>query len=634
MTRRTRLAVAVAGLAAAVAVVAGLGGLDAPTALAGGVGAVLLLGATWLGLRRTVVAFDRAETAPERGGDAAVPGDAFDAELADERGRALDGSSFTRDRIRARLRDLAAHLLVSRRGLTDREAERRLDAGDWTDDDAAAAFLRGDGPTPTLRERLAGADGFVRGVQASVRGLADAVDAPAPPRRSLGDGLRERAGRVGRAEGTPDREGTAGAAGSETRSTGHWTGIGALALASLGVGVAGGAPGVALGGVVAVGYLAAAGTTPPDPTAVAVEREVADTPAPGERVTVRVTVRNESDDHLPDVRVIDGVPAALSVVDGAPRHATALAPGGTDAFEYAVRARRGVHAFEAATVRTRNPTDGAERATTAAADTELDCRLRPAPASGRGLGSAVGRFVGTTPSTTGGPGVAFHSTRAYRPGDPARRVDWNRLARTGELTTVDYREERATTVVLVVDARETARVAPEPDGETALDRSVDAAGALAGDLLAAGNRVGLAAFGPAPLWADPAATRTTEHRLLRLLTEHAAFAPAAPDGEAYAGDWVDRFCAWVDGPATVLLCSPLVDDTAVALVDRLRRAGYPVTVLSPDPTAADTVGRALAGLERRARLSNLRTGGARVVDWDADVALSTALARARRRWSP
>jgi uncharacterized protein (DUF58 family) len=628
MSRRASLAMAVAGLAAVVAVVAGLRGVDAPNALAGGVAGVLLLGATWLGLRRTAVELDPAEAAPERGGDAAVPGDAFDAELAGERGRALDRSSFTRDRIRTRLRALARRLLVARRGLTEAEAECRLDAGDWTSDDAAASFLRGDGPAPTLRTRLTGGDGFVRGVRASVRALADDVGAPARSRR-------ERAGWVEDAERAPAGEGTDEAAGgTAVRSTGHWTGIGALALASLGVGVAAGAPGIALGGVVAVGYLAVAGTAPPDPSAVAVERDVAETPAPGERATVRVTVRNEGDGHLPDVRVVDGVPAALLVVDGSPRHATALAPGATDSFEYAVRARRGVHAFDPVTVRTRNPTDGAERATTVAVDTALDCRLRPAPAGGRGLGGTAGRFVGTTPSTTGGPGVEFHSTRAYRRGDPARRVDWNRLARTGELTTVDYQEDRATTVVLVVDARATARVAPGPDGETALDRSVDAAGALAGDLLAAGNRVGLAAFCPAPLWVDPAATRTTEHRLLTLLTEHAAFAPATPDGEVYAADWVDRFRAWVEGPATVILCSPLVDDTAVALVDRLRRAGHPVTVCSPDATAADTVGHTVAGLERRVRLSALRADGTRVVDWDADATLSTALARARRRWSP
>jgi hypothetical protein len=58
--------------------------------------------------------------------------------------------------------------------------------------------------------------------------------------------------------------------------------------------------------------------------------------APGSELEVEVTVTNEGDTWLPDLRLIDGVPAMLTVVDGTARHATALRPGETATLEYAV----------------------------------------------------------------------------------------------------------------------------------------------------------------------------------------------------------------------------------------------------------------------------------------------------------
>jgi hypothetical protein len=58
-----------------------------------------------------------------------------------------------------------------------------------------------------------------------------------------------------------------------------------------------------------------------------------------------------------------------------------------------------------------------------------------------------------------------------------------------------------------------------------------------------------------------------------------------------------------------------------------------VTVVSPDPTRRDTVGRTLASVERSNRLSDLRASGLRVIDWADDESLYEALERARRRWS-
>jgi len=53
------------------------------------------------------------------------------------------------------------------------------------------------------------------------------------------------------------------------------------------------------------------------------------------------------------------------------------------------------------------------------------------------------KYHGRVPTDVGGAGVEFHATREYRRGDPVKRIDWNRRARTGELATLELREERA-----------------------------------------------------------------------------------------------------------------------------------------------------------------------------------------------
>jgi hypothetical protein len=60
--------------------------------------------------------------------------------------------------------------------------------------------------------------------------------------------------------------------------------------------------------------------------------------------------------------------------------------------------------------------------------------------------------------------------------------------------------------------------------------------------------------------------------------------------------------------------------------------GHLVTVVSPDPTTADTPGHRLARVQRRNRISRLRAAGLRVVDWGEE-SLAAEITRARGRWS-
>ena len=60
----------------------------------------------------------------------------------------------------------------------------------------------------------------------------------------------------------------------------------------------------------------------------------AEAPEPGDEIGVTVTVANISDRLLTDVRIADGVPAELDVVDGTTRHTDVLTPGSRSSFFY------------------------------------------------------------------------------------------------------------------------------------------------------------------------------------------------------------------------------------------------------------------------------------------------------------
>jgi uncharacterized repeat protein (TIGR01451 family) len=453
---------------------------------------------------------------------------------------------------------------------------------------------------------------------------------------------------------------------SVERTTQRWRGVTAFALLAGALGVLLSRPSLLLAGAAGVLFGGAARAAGPPTAAVAVEREVARERAdPDEAVRVTVTVVNVGDALLPDVRVVDGVPGALTVAEGTPRHATALRPGKRATFSYEVRASRGRHRFTPATVLLRGfpgaierevavPADapGTTDATAdadSAGDGDTDSGETDGPEPSVNTGTLVcvprldeGESMPLRPQTTGfsgrvttdlgGAGAEFHSVREYRPGDPLSRVDWARLARTGEFATRQFREERAATVVCLLETRESAYGAPAPGAPTALERSVTAAGTAFTALLAAGDRAGIAAWGPTPCWLAPGTGSEHRARARDLLGTHPAFDPMPPDGTFLPSIARRRVERRLPADAQVLLFSPLVDDPAVDLARRLDAYGHRVTVVSPDPTAGDTAGRTLAALERDRRLSTLRGAGIRVVDWTSEP-LAAALTRADRRWS-
>ncbi|MGM0592408.1 MAG: DUF58 domain-containing protein [Halobacteriota archaeon] len=415
------------------------------------------------------------------------------------------------------------------------------------------------------------------------------------------------------------------------RATNRWRGVVAVTLAAGAVGLLADRPDLLLVSVVGVVFAAYPRLSPPASPTVEIDRTLSDrTSRPGEAIEVTVTVRNCGPRLLADVRVVDGVPPALSVTDGTPRHGTALLPGGETTFSYAVESREGTHGFDPATVVLRDLSGAREVETTveADADTEIDCTAEGVSAPRRSL--AI-EDVGDLLTDRGGAGVEFFSTREYRRGDAPSRVDWNRYAKTGDLTTVEFREEHAAAIVLLIDARESAYRAVG-DRAHAVVWSVGAAQRLLVSLLGRRNRVGLSALGGERCWAPPDAGLTHQTTLSRLLQHHPAFAATPPEGDACPSldSQVAELRSNLSPGSQVALLSPLCDDDIVAVARRLDAHGYPVTVVSPDVTAETTPGQRLATVERTNRIGTLRRADIPVVDWEVDERLDAALLKAER----
>jgi uncharacterized repeat protein (TIGR01451 family) len=442
----------------------------------------------------------------------------------------------------------------------------------------------------------------------------------------------------------------------EVARTGRYRGALAVAAVVAAVGALSGTPVLLLAAIVvavvpAVGHATAA----PDPT-VAVDRIVRPTePDPGDTVTVELCARNVGDAGLPSVRVVDAPPDGVRVVDGSTAVVDALAPGAVAVTTYEATVPAGEHAFGDPFLAVEDATGGVAVTGSVAVDESTVAATEPLPEGDPIVVAPPARGrPGRRPSEDAGDGLAFESVRAYRRGDPAARVDWRRYARTGDLATVRYRERRAPTVVLVVDARERAHVASASADESAIVRGVDAARRIAGGFDLA--HVGVVALAPGYPTLDAGVGRDHAHRVrsfLDGLPGVAAAPEALPDDGATIAD---ALRARVPCDAQLCLCTPACDDDAADAAMRLAAAGHRVGVCSPDPAAhasgrgkrartsasvdgaanasgaydgvgsGDAGGR-LAALERRVRLRALRRRGIAVVDWGEEP-LSTAFARA------
>lgn len=239
----------------------------------------------------------------------------------------------------------------------------------------------------------------------------------------------------------------------------------------------------------------------------------------------------------------------------------------------------------------------------------------------RRLGQHVGRVVGSGSEPVG--------VRPYVAGDRPRDVHPRVTARRGRLHVVQRAAERASDVVVVLDA--TSDVGPR--GHSSLDRSVRGASAVAQGALGRGDRVGLVVMGQRLRWLLPAVGGVQRQRIAaevlraRVPTEEEVLprlsalpVPVLPPG------------------ALCLVFTPLLDRRGVEGVATLLARGHAVVVVDvcvaePEaPTAFTRLARRLWRLEREAARYRLAERGVLVADWTgAEVPLAEVLAPLLRR---
>lgn len=653
--RRLALLVGVAtlGVGLIASLAPGLVAVSLDRTLVSGIGVVILVQALRVVQTRRHGDLEEATTPdPELPIRTSAPG--TDLERVLEQFLDTQRVSYRRAHVRTGLRSAAVAVLTQYEGYSEADAKAAVAAGTWTDDSSAAAFLR-DGSTPaqSVRTRLRNLVRRESTFQRDVRHTVDAIAAVAGLEFQSTDAAETTSRRfgpswIGSGRGdVPTRfstaidadrdefDETADIVARDSHSTGRWRGVSVVALVGLGAGILVEQPAVLLAGVVGIGFAAYARSSAFSPGRVSVERTLStDHPDPGDDVEVTVTVTNESDRVLPDLRIVDGVPEALAVSDGAPRFGTALRPGERTTFTYTVTARRGVHTFRPALLVARDLSAAIEQERYLYEETRLTCvpSLRPVTEPVP-LRNEATQYVGRVETETSGEGVEFYATREYRPGDGMSRIDWNRRARTGELTTIEFCEERAATVVIVIDARESAYVSPAASASHAVDRAVDAAGQLFTTVADSGNRVGITALNSESCWLAP--DSGDDHRIeaRTLLGTHPALAPVPTEGRSLLFRRRSQLRQRLSPGTQVIFLTPLCDESGTRFARRLDEHGFPVTVISPDPTADRTAGQRLSQVARLLRLSSLRRSGIPAVDWSWDESVDAALARHTERWN-
>jgi uncharacterized protein (DUF58 family) len=226
---------------------------------------------------------------------------------------------------------------------------------------------------------------------------------------------------------------------------------------------------------------------------------------------------------------------------------------------------------------------------------------------------ATSWLVGGYASAFRGGGVEFEELRPYAPGDDVRSIDWNATARSGAPWVKRFREERAHTVLVLLDV--SASMAFGTTGRSKLATAAHAGALVAAAAAGAGDRVGFLAFAEAPRVAlAPARGSTHLWRLVRAVAAQGDRAEGTTDLGA-AADWV---LAQVRRRAIVVMLSDFRDPrlgAGISPLAGLSRRHDLVAVVVEDPRERALVsaggvrladpegaGRLLLGTRRRRRV--------------------------------
>ncbi len=588
----------------------------------------IVLGAVALyALLRTAESSTRTASASDDGGTDDTPSaDAVGEEFAElleraERHRHSGETTEGAGQIHEMLVDAVQRRVQAREGLDEVGAAETVEAGAWTDDPVAAGFLSSRRRLPVL-DRLRGAVDPGRAYRRRLDRTLDAIDRLS--RDETGDGAES--------DDEPDRSGdhaetlfvgelSGGDTESDPGTWGVW-----LAVLLAGVGIAAGQPLLVVGATLGLLFVAAGALASPPRGTVRITRRVSATSGdPGDSVTVTTAVENVGAEPIVELCVVDDPP--LPVRSGSPEGCLSLGPEERESLTYELALRRGEFAFGSVSLRASDLTGlVTDRREVGPADGQT---LRCEPAVEQiPLHDTADDYAGTVPADEGGSGIEFYSVREYETGDPVSSIDWRQYAHTRDLATVEFRAERSTRTVCVVDCRDTERAVPTETRLPARDISVAAAGRTVDALLDTGHPTGVVTVEDVSLRQVRPGTGAETRAAVGSLLEAGrnGHEPETRHVRSVTGQPTNTLPGALPGTAQVLLFSSMVDEMPMNLVARLRSHGFAVTVVSPDVTAgvAETAVR-LSGLQRDRQLQQVRASGAHVVDWDVGRPLAGVL---------
>ena len=133
--------------------------------------------------------------------------------------------------------------------------------------------------------------------------------------------------------------------------------------------------------------------------------------------------------------------------------------------------------------------------------------------------NAANLLTGDYATSILGRGLIFEENRKYEPGQPARWIDWNVTARTGEPYVKIHRQERQRDIFLAVDVSPSMHTGFQ--SKTKLEFAVELAATLAVSAIEEGDRLGLVVFADEVLGAlRPRPGGRQLFRTLRTLLHH------------------------------------------------------------------------------------------------------------------
>ena len=257
-------------------------------------------------------------------------------------------------------------------------------------------------------------------------------------------------------------------------------------------------------------------------------------------------------------------------------------------------------------------------------------RVRVRPFASRLEGaSGVARPIGIAGvhrSGRRGEGTELAGVREFVPGDRLRRVNWKVSSRTGRLHVTETFSERDTDVLVVADTLMT--LDGPGDDPSSLDATVRAIAAIGQHYVSFGDRVALHDLG---LSIGDLRSGTGPRQVRLLLDRLAQTRRDLPD------QWLVRKVPRLTPGTLVFGCSPLLDESAVAELVRLRQLGGELVVVDTLPTGLgrqplpgrDTEwlpeGWMLRRLERDRVVDRLRALGVPVTPWRGPASLASVL---------